>query len=402
MGVGIQGAVAPYMSNSQILPSGRLKVQFDEEIYKLNIDKSILLFLCNKMGRKGVKQMKFEWMTKERKADWVQITAIGGSWGSGAATSGTISVSASNAWLFSAGDIIQIPSLSMLTIYVLSVNQTTGVITAQTVKGETLDLSSPGSPLPKIFLIANSFEDGSGMGTIKSQQPDEVYNYIQIFQTPVGVTTTSEHLDYRGGKELEEQKKEAAIDHAFKIEKQFFFGEKKRWQQGLMNAVYEQYSTGGLYEAISTNVVDASGALTRTEFGDIVKDVTKYAKNVVCFAGEMIFEALTTWSENKLQVQRNETVLGMAVGKYLTPYGDMVTVIPHRELLKEDHAGKAFFVDLDDIEYRFLEGLDTHMEVDIQAPDVKQKISEYRTWCGLWLGNEKRHGLLKGVTSITA
>ena len=402
MGVGKQGVVAPYIGGSQILPSGRLRVAMDEEIHLLNIDKSILLFLLDKIGKKAVKQMKFEWMDQERKADWVQTTAIGGSWASGAAASGTLTVDTANAWLFAAGDIIQIPAIAATTIYVDSVNQGSGVITARTVKTGTINLSGLASSLPLIFLLSNSFEDGTGMGTIKSQQPDELYNYIQIMQTPVGVTTTSMHLDYRGGGELDKQRKEAGIDHAFKIEKQLFFGEKYRLATGLMDGVYEQWFTGGLYEACSSNVKSSVGALTRAIWGQWIRDVTRYGQDVVVFAGETIFEALTTWSEGKLQVQRSDKAFGMAVGQYLTQYGDLVTVIPHREVLKEAHAGKAFAVDMADVEYRYLDGMDTHLEVDIQTPDKKQKIDEFRTWFGLWIGNEKRHGLMTGVTSITA
>lgn len=398
--MGIQGTVGEYKDGNQVLTQGRLRLAFDEEIYRLNIDKALLLMLLSKMGKEKVGRSKFYWQTKERKADFVTPSAVGGNWASGAADDGTITVGASDKYLFAEGDVIRIPQVDdSINIYVSAVNQTTGVITGQTVSGGNIDLSSWSTEV--VFRVSNAFEIGSGKGTIISQQPTEAYNYIQIIQTPIGITTTDMHQDYRGRDELDEQRFEAGVDHSFKLEKNLFFGERRMETTGLMDGVYPTYFAGGLRYYISTNVTDALGALTQSEFGGWVKDFTQYAKTPLIFSGDLIFEALTTWSEQKLQVKRDESTLGMSVAYYLTPYGDRVKVIPHRELLKSAYQGLAFGLDMSDLKYIYLMGLDTHLEVDIQQPDLKQKIDEYRTWQSLKIINEKKHGILEGVTSIS-
>jgi hypothetical protein len=239
------------------------------------------------------------------------------------------------------------------------------------------------------------------VGTIKSEQPTREYNYVQIFQDPIGITTTGSKLSYRGQSEIDKMRMEVGVDHAFSIEKALFFGERQRKAAGLMNGQYEQWFMGGLVDYISTNV-ETESALTQTEFGDWMIDWTQYAKSPFCFSGELIFEALTLWSDQYLRVTRNESTLGMAVTKYLTPYGTVVAVLPHRELLTGTTlGGMAFGVDMSDLEYRYLDGLNTHIEKDVQAPGTKLQIDEYRTWASLKVGNEKRHGLLKGVATIT-
>jgi hypothetical protein len=115
-----------------------------------------------------------------------------------------------------------------------------------------------------------------------------------------------------------------------------------------------------------------------------------------------VFEALSWWLGQKLQTRQDEKTLGIAVAQYMNQYGQTVTVIPHRELLKNAYAGYAFCVDLADVGYRFLKGEDTHLEVGIETPGQKQEINEFRTWFGFYVGNEKRHGVLKGVTTISA
>lgn len=399
---GKQGVVNEYLGGSRFINANRVDLSFDEEIAYLNIDKNPLLLMMQKIKKTSVTEMLHTWQTMERKSDFVANTVVGGSWNSGSAASGTLTVSTSYVHLFSAGDIFMLPAASpSRTFYVDSVDQATGVITARTVDASGIDLSAAAADTYNLFLISNSFEEGSGMGTIKTEQPSEQYNYVQIAQTPVGITTTGQKIAYRGISEWDRIRFEAGIDHAFKMEKNLFFGQRKVLDTGLMLSRNRQYFMGGLTNYISTNVTtDANGVLTQTEFTDWMIDWTHYAEMPACFVGDIIFEALTTWAETSLLTSRTETALGMAVSKFVTPYGKTVTMIPHRELLVNDFAGWAFGVDVSDLEYLYLQGLDTHMATDIQTPDYKQKIDEWRTWMSMKVGNEKRHGLLKGVTSI--
>ncbi len=399
--IGLQGAVDPYVSGEAYLATGQKKYAIDDMIHDLDIDRTPFIHLLNKLGKESVDQMKFEHMTDERRIDWVTPSAVGGAWAAGAASTGTLTVSTDEVWLFSAEDVILVPGVSNEPIYVSSVNQTTGVVTCRTVTGSNIDFSGVGSIIDKIFLMGQSFEIGSGMGTIKSQKVSDHYNYIQIFKRPCGVTTTAQHISYRGGDIFDRAKKISAIEHEFDLEKTFFFGKKKYVTQGYQNGTYEQYFTGGLREAISTNVKDAGGALTQTEFMTWVKQITEYAEEPLIFCGDLVLEALNTWYDDKLQIRRDENTFGMKILEVLTVFGDRVMLSPHRYLLKNDFAGMAFAVDVRDVKYEYLQGLDTHLVTGIQQPDLNQRIDEYRTWAGLKLRNEKKHGFLYGVTSIS-
>lgn len=385
------------------LTSGRVRVQLDKEIKKLNIDKTPLLKLMSMVGKKGVGDMTYKWLTKERRSEWGGISSYGGDWSSGANKAGTIVVTSGEGWKYAKGDIIKvIGSGTDINIHVDSV--ATDTLTCRTIDNSTtLDFSStPPTGANKILNISNSFEIGGGRGTIKSHQPSENLNYIQIVQHPYGVVETSQHLEYEaGGTEFSELEKETMIEHEFSKERLFFFGQKHKATTGYQDGTYEQYFTGGILEALSTNVTTESD-LTQAEFSDWVNQSIYYAKKPVIFAGETVYEALSWWLGQKLQTRQDETTLGIAVANYMNEYGQTVKVIPHRELLKNSYAGYAFCVDLDDIGYRYLNGEDTHLEVGIQSVGYKQEINEFRTWFGVYMGNEKRHGVLKGVTSISA
>jgi hypothetical protein len=401
---GTQGVTAYYKDGSVVLDQDhRLNIAIEADIAYLDIDKAMLLLLMNKTKKKGVGRMKHSWLTQERKADFITNESIGGAWDtSPGAASGTFEVAVANVHLFAEGDVVMIPQFDTTrTFYITAVNLTTGVINAVTVDGAAANLSAAGYDTAEIFLMSNSFEEGSGVGTIKSEQPTEVYNYVQIMQTSIGVTTTTQHLDFKAEDELAKQRFESGVDHAFKMEKSLFFGQPKEKLQGLMNGQYRQWFMGGLNHYISSNV-DTQAALTQAEFNSWLIDSTRYAKTSMIFSGSIIFEALTEWAETKLELTRNETTLGMAVTKYMTPYGDVVGLTPHRELLTGTYlGGMAFCLDLTDLEYRYLNGLDTHVAVDVQANGTKQKIDEFRTWFSMKVGQEKKHGVLDGVTSIT-
>jgi hypothetical protein len=359
--------------------------------------------LLSRIGKQSTGDMTFKWLTKERQPDWLTISAFGAAWAAGAATTGTITVPVAEAPWVNEGDLLIAPADSDVVLYVDSIVLATGVITMRTYDNTTtVDFSAGTTGALKLFRQGNSFELGTGKGTIRSQQPVESLNRIQIIQTPFGVTTTTQHVENEAGKdELSEQEEEKMVEHLFDIEKTFFTGLKHKATVGYMNGTYEQYFAGGLKEVISTYLQDEAGSsLTQAEFATFVKKLTRYSKKPVIFASDLIFEALTYWSEQKLQVERNEQTLGMSVAYFLTPYGDRVNVVPHRDLLINEYDGSAYGVDLDDIHYKYLQGLDTHLEMDIQDPDLKQKINEFRTWFGPWIGNEKRHALLENVASI--
>jgi len=400
---GKQGVTAYYKDGGVVYNEDhRLNIAIDTEIDYLATDKALLLKMFQKTPKMSVGRSEFKWLTQSRKADFVTPTAVGGLWNAGAAATGTFTVASGSAWLFSEGDTFMQPGTNITEVFYVDSVTAAGVITARTADGGTIDLSATtgGPDTNPLFLLGNSFEEGSGVGTIKSEQPSEVSNYIQIMQTPMGVTTTATKLDYKGKAEFDKQKMELGTDHLFKIEKSLFFGHKHVEDQGYMNSTYQQWFMGGLSEYVTTNV-DTQTTLTQSELNDWLIDCTQYGKNSAVFCGALVFEGLTEWAETKLDIVKNETTLGMAVSKYMTPYGDVVAFIPHRELFSASPlTGMAFCVDMSDVAYVSLNGLDTHVAVGVQANGLKQKIDEYRTWFSMKVGQEKKHGILKGVTAI--
>ena len=391
------------------LTVGRLRTEIDKEIDKLDYETAPLLMISVDAGKQSSGRMKFNYLTKERRPDWGGIVSYAGNWGSGAADDGTITVTSGEGWMYAEGDILKIPATSDTNIYVQSV--TGDVITAISYDNSaTIDFSAGATGTLKLLSISNTFGLGSNRGTMKSHQPTENFNYIQIIQHPYGVVETAKHVIYdAGGMELSETEEDAWLAHQLAKEKSFFFGQKHYEATGYMasGGNLAQYQTGGLLEAIGLNTIPGAvifeADLTYQEFSDWLALVTKYAKSPVVFAGELIYAAMAWWlGQRGLQTTQDETTLGIAVSNFKTIYGETVKVIPHRDLLTNAYAGHTFCVDIDDVKYMYLDGEDTHLEEGIETPGQKQQINEYRTWYGVKVGNPKRHGLIKDTTTISA
>ena len=71
----------------------------------------------------------------------------------------------------------------------------------------------------------------------------------------------------------------------------------------------------------------------------------------------------------------------------------------HNPLFVEELAGQAYLLDMESFRYRFMEGRDTQLQTNIQAPDVDGEVDQYISEVGLERKQAPRHAMLKGVTA---
>ena len=416
--MGAKGLSSVYKSGAEAIsaiPTGRRSIAFDSVIEELDLDpkKTPLIYLLEKVKKESVDQLVYNWYSESRRPDWIApaSTFFGGDWKAGAAATGTIIVADADAYLMYPSQIVRVPSVSALNIIITNAGSSGGGFTtfnAQTVSGSNINLSAANAS-NLIYLIGDAFEIGSGMGTIITTQPTQNYNYIQIVQTPIGITEEMTSIGMEvGGDEYARQKKLAAIYHQLKLEKIAWFGERKLNATGVSitgvtgAGTYAQYFTGGVRSSITTNVTSSVGALDVDEFDTFVTEGARYADQPVIFCGELIAKGVRKWlkTDYTVNVNRTESVMGLSVMKYQTYDGKIVPIVPCPELFKEDLAGECYSLDMSDIKYKYLKGFDTRLELDLQENEVKQKIDEFRTYFGMKVGNEARHARMDGVTSI--
>lgn len=105
------------------------------------------------------------------------------------------------------------------------------------------------SDCDRLLIIGNINEEGAAMPSAIAYDPVKLYNYTQIFRTPLSITRTARKTKLRTGDQYKEAKREALELHSIEMEKAFLFGQKyettgidgkpERTTQGILNCLRE-------------------------------------------------------------------------------------------------------------------------------------------------------------------
>ena len=254
----------------------------------------------------------------------------------------------------------------------------------------------------ELMVIGVAQPEGDTSRPARSSNPSVVTNYTQIFREPFDMTNTLRSSDMVTTEhDWNHQAKKHGIEHAKDIEYSLMLGRASEDTSGSQ----PRRTTKGVIRHITTNVLDAGGALTETEFQTFLRMLFRYSSGgrKVAFGSPLVVSVLNAFAAGKLQTRQGESTYGLAVQDYVSPFGTL-HVMTHWLLEGAVYGGYLVGLDMSEIKYRFLGGgidgsRDTHIARNIQETDRDGKKDEYRTEAGLELGQEKKHGLLTGVTS---
>jgi hypothetical protein len=374
--------------------NNRLKIDMSEKIALLQPSATpFITFLKRAKGNtEAAKNPKFSWFEDDLGARWDALNMAGN------AAADATKIIFDTGGIFSVGDIVKVPRTGeCFTITAVdpdgdNANEFTVVRGYGSTAAAIINNDDP------LVIIGNANQEGAGVRTIKSTQEVEVYNYTQIWRTPFGVTNTQNASDFYGGSDLSYQQKKKGIEHARDIARSFLFGELKLDTTG----THPKRTTKGLLGFLSENNYAAGGALTQAEFDTNVAEVCfKYgSKEKLMLCSARVLSTINTWALGKLQIQQDETTFGLAVVKYVSPFGILNLV--HEPMFEGAiYGGYAAILDVENIKYRPLKGRDTKLNTNIQANDTDGRTDEYITEAGLEVRSAKTHAIVTGVTGAT-
>ena len=122
----------------------------------------------------------------------------------------------------------------------------------------------------------------------------------------------------------------------------------------------------------------------------------------LCLCAPIFVSAFNFWAKSALQITRNEKTFGVRISTYQSGHGDL-DIVRHWMLADFTTFSKyAFILDMSQIKYRFLRGLDTKLHLDVGLKSTEAYLDEYRTHAGLQMGLEKTHALIKNCTGFAA
>ena len=251
------------------------------------------------------------------------------------------------------------------------------------------------------MVIGPAFEEGSKSGDSNTTKLVKVTNFTQIFKTKFGVTQTENasklYPSGNPGADLKYLRAKHGIEQAKKIERAYWFGEKKEvtGPDGKPLRL-----SGGILEAVTAagNVQDeAASALTEPEFRAFLQNYAfKYGSSEkYFFCGNTILGYLESFATSKMYIVPNDKTYGVEIRKFQSSFGTL-NIVRH-PMFDNQYAGMGVVVDLSTLKHCPLNGRDTNLETNIQDNDADEEVDQYKTEAGLQRVNFEKNALLKGV-----
>lgn len=336
-------------------------------------------------------------VAKAPKIEWLEDDLIGAATqvnnGSGISIStSSTSIAVDDGSIFSVGDLISIPAYNLIyRITAISTNTLTAIQFGTAVASGTIADNSV------VLKMGNAMEENSSAPAAKTTQEVACYNYTQIFRTPVSFSNTELATELYGGKDRAYQRRKKALEHKRDIARAMYFGVRKEDTTGTT----PRRTMGGLLSFMteSTAFDSSTQPLTYANFNKFVAQpvFSHGSKDKLLIAGPNLMNAINAWSEAKLVTEVDPAATyGIRVKNLITGYGDLKVI--YDPLLADGyHTGYGMVIDTDNVRYSYLQGRDTKLNTNIQAPDVDGVIDEYITECSLEVKLPKTHLLITGA-----
>jgi len=257
----------------------------------------------------------------------------------------------------------------------------------------------------KLQILAGSATDGTTSATGITSEPAQKVNYMQIHRTPFAISRRAKNGAIYGPDELSRLKEQYLVQHMQEIEKVILFGELDAGDTGS-----RVMATGGLTHWVTSLVETISGDLTEQTFNNWVK-ATKYynqsAKMVYVF-GEYLIDHINAWGADRLQQNPNDKVGGIQLNTWRCAGGDC-KFLQHGMLTSAYEAGNTwsamgFAINMDMLKLALYKSSAFAKLTKIgsyETDGTDGEKWEYLTDFGVWVGPERRHGIIKSVPALT-
>ena len=255
-----------------------------------------------------------------------------------------------------------------------------------------------------LVIAGHADQEGGTSPTAISFDPTTDFNFTQIFKTAIQVSGTLQNTYLRTGDKEQEQLTKALKLHMGDIERAMFFG--KRHEANGSTASPTRF-TGGLLNQI-TNVTDGASfgatanTITEKEFDRLlIETIFAFGSSEkVAFCGARVISNLMEIGKNRWQPTQIDNAYGVSLTRYTTYAGDLL-VYMHPMFRQTGMDQEMIILDMSELKFRYLQGRDTQLIRDIQAPDFDGVKHMYMTECGLEMTQAKVHHRIKGWTKVT-
>lgn len=370
--------------------TARVVVDMEDEILLYQPEATPLLTLTGRMRKKReAVNARFEWLEKDEFPRSLEVTAAADS------DDTAISVVAGQeARVFTGAVVINLRTGENILVNATPTSGSLGTV-VRGIGGGAADIVV-GDQLLYAF---SAYEDGAGIGALKSIQEFNEYNYTQIIRTPFGFTGRDLQTELYGGRDEMTETKWQAIEHKKSIEYAMGFG-----KRDTRTGTHQQTFTKGVDNFIVTNRWNVEGvSLTERAFVDFLEVGMKWGRGgnqngsgtKYLLASSRWLTEINSWVGDRLRYKPLDEKIGFSAMEYASPHGNVELL--RWPLLDYFHPDRAFLLDFNHIRYVYMRGRDTKLYVDRQANDIDGKTNEYLSDCGVQVNFEHAHAALFGL-----
>ncbi len=388
-----------------------------------------LTAIMSKLGSEKVDDPEFNWWTKTLPTQAADITgiytdaAMSTSYVSGGVAGTVLYVKCSEDDIshFRAGHQILLRDVSDYDVdvngKVLAVqkNGASSCITVKLLETDTATAQSHDvSNADRILVIGNINPEGATMPEAVAYDPTKIYNYTQIFRTPLDITRTARKTKLRTGDAYKEAKRECLELHSIEMEKAFIWGimtenigsngKPERTTRGLINIIKTYASSNVNDYRLNTDYSGDTWIAPGEDWIDYYLElIFRYGKGEkLCLAGSGALLGINkigkTYGQWTFTPQTKS--YGISVVEWVTPFGK-INIKTH-PLFSYEAANRYSMViyEPENLKSRIIDDTTFYPDAEKQNTGYTRKDGtneEYLTEIGLEFHHPSGWGYLNGV-----
>jgi len=296
-----------------------------------------------------------------------------------------------------------------------------GVTTVLAVRLLEDDDNSPDADLSDcdtFKIIGNINPEGGEMPDAIALNPTKVYNYTQIFRTPLSITRTARKTRLRTGDQYQKAKSEALEMHSWEMELAFLWGirtenigdngKPERTTMGVINFIRQYMPANCVDFTLDVNYAgqtwEDAGAIW---LDTMLEQIFRYGsseKLCLCGSGFLLGIQRAAQSQTQLVMNVVPKTYGMDIRTWVTPFGSIH--LKTHPLFSYDATTRnmGLLLEPKELLYKYIDDTSFYSENTSQShPEgygnrrLDGSNEEYLTECGLEFGLPQKCAVLNGV-----
>jgi hypothetical protein len=287
----------------------------------------------------------------------------------------------------------------------VSANPTSPYTDITVIRGSNVGSTSAAVNLnDKWILVSTRHAQGATPPQGHYRTPDWQENYTQIFRNVIEVTRTAAKTSLRYAKNgpTKDMLRDALEEHMTDIESAGIWGVPYK---GTGDNGKPEYTTGGMFNYVTTNAIDFGGSFDVLEFLDALRLSMRYgSKTKLLLLGDQGLLTLMNFvlENSSFNIDSSTTMWGMNVLKILSPFGTLM--VKQHELLteSEEYSDYGLVIDTKNVRWRPLRDSDTHIRKDVVKDGRDGMVSEYLAEGGWEWDLEQTHAIWENFSGFSA